>query len=111
MCYSIVLRGNLQREVPLGIRVMFRRWNAGSLKASPGRVDGSDKGDQLEDDLLPHLIRVITINIDGAPVALVYCRSLRSLAVLLTSNVISERLDIFDRFTLRKYSVLHIYLN
>lgn len=47
MCYSVVLRGNLQREVPLGIRVMSRRWNAGSLKASPGRVGGSDKGDQL----------------------------------------------------------------
>lgn len=60
---------------------------------------GRIKAINYEDDLLPHLIRVITINIDGAPVALVYCRSLRSLAALLTSNVISERPDTFDRPT------------
>lgn len=52
---------------------------------------GRIKAINYEDDLLPHLIRVITINIDGAPVALVYCRSLRSLAVLLTSDVIPKR--------------------
>lgn len=60
---------------------------------------GRIKAINYEDDLLPHLIRVITINIDGAPVAPVYCRSLRSLAALLASDVISDQAGIFDRPT------------